>query len=339
MRADCRLEDTFAIVCCRAAELLGLDSDYETVYFTSTNAFSLCITVGECCGWWHLHQKDRCRDLVGERLGVDMAKIELPGFSFHDGMSDDEYQRSVARMWRETPLTFRAAMDAGSIILCGDDWLAEGPHGFQPWLEWGIITRAVSGEPLVGATMNGYSDNPVADPGSCLSVNRTGQLADGYDCDVRTLRLAVERFRGVGRYEPAPPWVFGRAAMDLWVRQMATVQGFCPGCFEGQPDRAWTDANATALTVLGGARTVASYLNRRTGSFPESTRQHISAAAGHYQVIAKTLEPFTGQESQYRSVMGDLDKQREHAAKVLKPIRDEMASATDEIEKALRRLS
>ena len=63
----------------------------------------------------------------------------------------------------------------------------------------------------------------------------------------------------------------------------------------------------------------------------------LAAVAQHYDTISALLTPaMTGKEGEhYRAFIGDLDKQKEHAGKVLRPVKDEMSKAADEMEEAL----
>jgi hypothetical protein len=123
--------------------------------------------------------------------------------------------------------------------------------------------------------------------------------------------------------------------MDKWIEQMETVRGFCPGCFERASDRAWGDANDNAQTFYGGCQSVSKYLRRQAPVHRELS-SYLESVAAHYERMGEILQPSVADNgAHYKAFIGDLDKQKEHATKVLRPIRDEMAKAADGIDSAL----
>ena len=117
---------------------------------------------------------------------------------------------------------------------------------------------------------------------------------------------------------------------------METTPGFCAGCFAQAPDRAWTDAAQNAQMLDADTQTVLRYLRSRKGVYPVMSSQ-FDAIATHYEQIAELILPAIDSytPAHYRNFIGDLDKQKEHARRALRPIKDEMARAADEIENAL----
>jgi len=157
------------------------------------------------------------------------------------------------------------------------------------------------------------------------------------EADHDMLRQALDRIRGHGTYEEGEYVAFGLPAMDMWIGWMSEQQGFCPGCYERAPDRAWRDATNVAAHTLNGAKAAVSFLQDRLDSFADDARPHVQAVISRYRRIAELLTPAMKRDSggHYRTFIGDLDKQKEHAETVLRPVKDELAGAADDIEKAL----
>jgi hypothetical protein len=86
-----------------------------------------------------------------------------------------------------------------------------------------------------------------------------------------------------------------------------------------------------------GAKTVAAYLTGHLDEFAASPQKHLLKVIECYERISSLLAPAVtgGTTDGYESFMGDLEKQNEHANMVLRPVRDEMAKAAGEIERAL----
>jgi len=80
-----------------------------------------------------------------------------------------------------------------------------------------------------------------------------------------------------------------------------------------------------------------SYLRGRLADFDVASRGHLESVAACYDRIAQLLAPaVTGHGGpHYRDFIGDLAKQKEHAQTVLVPVRQALADAAGEIEKAL----
>ena len=70
---------------------------------------------------------------------------------------------------------------------------------------------------------------------------------------------------------------------------------------------------------------------------PPDNAAHLRAAAGSYDAVERLLRPFTTWEEGvgYHAMMGDLEKQAQHADDVVRPIKDHLTAAADEMEKAL----
>ena len=100
--------------------------------------------------------------------------------------------------------------------------------------------------------------------------------------------------------------------------------------------RRWNAAYPNALLTLAGSRVAANYLRKIALDFPEGARPHLESAAAHYDRIVALLAPATGTgPGSYESFMGDMDKQRLHAARVLVPVKTEYAAIAQELELAL----
>jgi hypothetical protein len=146
------------------------------------------------------------------------------------------------------------------------------------------------------------------------------------------LRQAVARIRGQGPFEAGQRAVYGLEAMDTWIKQMKTVP-FCSSCAPAGPAGMAGCAVNNVQTTSAGAKAAASYLQRMAAESPESARPHLEEAAKHYDRIVELLAPATW--AFYRDMLTDLEKQQAHATDVLEPVKSELASAADAMEKAL----
>jgi hypothetical protein len=138
------------------------------------------------------------------------------------------------------------------------------------------------------------------------------------DADREMLRLAVARIRGETPFRRFERGVFGLRAMDLWIKQMSEVPGFCAEC-QQRSQRGWTDARDNAVRMEAGARAAALYLRQCAPGFPAAARPCLQAAAKHYDRVQALLRPaLTGEGGEtLAQFVGNLEKQKAHAAQVL----------------------
>ena len=329
-------QDTFSLAIQAAARTFGRDVDYETVACLSSNAFAPMVDVGEDCTSWWMNQAwmaDRCIDTIGRRVGLSFRRIELPEA---EGNWDDEatmaaYRRKIAPILREVM--------AGGEIIIATGWRAYQDHGFVPWGWAGIITEARDDGTILGVHPdNGRTDNAIYGPGCLWAVSPAEPTLTAHEADLIVLQHAVDRIRGTGVFARTERAAYGLDGMAAYIEHMRTVPGFCEGCFERAPDRAWTDARDSAWAVSGLAKTAARYLRRRIGTFSVEARPHIEAAARHYDRIVLLLHPaLTGEggRSYQQWINGNLEAQQRHADEVLVPVRAQLAAAGNAMARAL----
>jgi hypothetical protein len=269
-------------------------------------------------------------------LGLSVNQLRGSGLKVSPEQSSEEFEQTASRQRQEYPALMSAEMDAGGIVVIEGGWTGDGPHGFVPWVLWGMVTEAGSDGTILGATFNGHADNPIHYIDECWGLHPEAPSISAVDADLEMLRRAIARIRGGSEMFSVSGMLFGLSAMDKWIQQMREVQGFCPGCFERAPDHAWGDANDNAQTLFGGALSVSKYFRDRLGDHP-AMAAHLEATAKCYDRIAEIIEPSIWKDSpvHYRTFIGDLDKQKKHADEVLRPIKRELSAAANELEKAI----
>ena len=88
--------------------------------------------------------------------------------------------------------------------------------------------------------MNGRRDNPLDFVANCWAVSKAGADLTPHQADLEMLKRAVARIRGRRGGAQDDSLKFGLDAMDVWIKQMATVKAFCPECeqrMQGNPNR------------------------------------------------------------------------------------------------------
>ncbi|MCE5216639.1 BtrH N-terminal domain-containing protein [bacterium] len=326
-------QDSVSLSLVAAARLLGRDGDYQTVFCRSASAFCPGLDPCEpCTSWWHVASwlsTPAIRPLA-RSLGLTARKLRLPEAESPDPKALLAHRRAVAAV-------FHKEMRAGHVILIEREWETKGPHGFVPWAWAGIITEAdpETGR-LLGACLNGYLDNPVSYVSGAWALSPARTTTPALDADLEMLRLAVARIRGERPFGRTRQAVYGLKAMDLWIKQMSEVPGFCAEC-EQRSQKGWTDARDNAVRMDAGARAVSAYLRQRALSFPAVVRPCLEATAKHYDRTQTLLHPsLTGEGGErLEQLVGRLDKQKAHAEQVLVPLRKELAAAAESMEEAL----
>jgi hypothetical protein len=346
LRGNPCTEDSFAKAIHAAAQLLGRnDVPLDTIRALSTNGFAPCIRPDEPCrSWWDVQAQDRGIDLVAARVGLRYERLPI-----WDHASDPPQPKEPEAFheWLRTcfrkPMVpaIRKAFDEGKVVITPNEW--DFRFHSNAWYGWGVIVDATEDGTILGACLNGRRDNPMNYVGaSACAIAPAAPTLDAHQADVAMLRRAVERIRG--QVEPIRAdesgekirYVFGLAAMDLWIETMRTVPGYCAECQE-RGGGGWSDALDNGKLMHDGAVLVASYLRSRLETFPEASRAHLESAARHYDRIAQLLRPSitANDPAHYKTFIGDLAKQTDHAEKVLKPVKAELAAAADEMAKAL----
>jgi len=205
----------------------------------------------------------------------------------------------------------------------------------------GIVEDARADGLILGATLNGRRDNHLVDTGRCwaLSTNKV-ELSDG-EAAHAAIEWAIHRIRGDRPpFEPSDRMVYGAAAVDAWIDKMHHVP-FCVPCAESAPNpdraRGWSCARDCATSVCEGAAAASSALRKWASDLPPDNATHLRAAANRYGTIERLLRPFTTWDkgAGYHAMMGDLEKQAQHADGVVRPIKEHLSAAADEVEKAL----
>jgi RNA polymerase sigma factor (sigma-70 family) len=333
-------DDSFSIVMREVARLYGRETDYATIFALSGNAFSPSwVTDKEFCrATGRMFGKEKNIDLVARFLGLSARKLAFPE---PPPMPEPDAQ---GRTWGTPPFNDwvrnRNAQCAAVIrkeLKTGETVVTSGGWRNHEWFVWGVITEARSDGTIIGETLSSPLDGNI---GHCFMdhirdywvITPVSERLPQKDADLAMLRRVVQSLRGLHPYEPG--WVVhGIAAMDLWMAQMSK-----PSFQEDDPASSAGNAGVNANVSTHGAEVASEYLRRRMDSFPEQMRPSIEVAAKRYAHIAELLRPFAvppkgGQG--YGAIMGDLAKQKAHAANVLVPVRAELAAAADELEKAL----
>ena len=337
LKGDGMGNDSVALALQAAARVLGVEADYADLGCRLTNTFAPGIDLGEdCTSWWHVDAGlgDLAMQSAASGIGLRAVPLSLPAAPAKDEAGRREILCRLAT-------AIQQAMQDSSVVITTGGWdvgIGEppGPHGFVPWGWAGVITDATPEDGTIrGAHLNGYTDNRVVRPAPMWVIARDdAAAADGPDLE--TLRLAVDRIRGQGRFRPTPRRVYGLDAMDAWIKQMEQVAGFCRGCHESS-HRGWTDAVDNHRRMVLSAQTAAGYLQSRAARLEEPARSCLTEAAAHYERIAQLLGPSLSEDSgqHLKGFIGDLPRQATHAREVLVPVRDGLASAADEMDRAL----
>lgn len=338
LKGNGHAQDHFSLSVQAAARLLGRELDYETLYVLSTNCFAPCLDPGEnCTAWWATGTgRDSSIDLVGRRLGLAFRRLPRPDGKGAPAMPAEG--PALSQWLREyygkpAVAAIREAQAAGEIVLTDREWPVKGPHGFYPWCWWGIITEARDDGTVLGAGLNGFTDNPLDGVGDMLAVSLEEPGMSLAEADFEVLCRAVSRVRGdVAPYLPGKRTLYGVAAVDRWIERMDQVP-FCEAC----GDRSQGCAADTARPTYEGARVAARFLRACPRSFPAASHPHLAAAATCYERVAALLEPaLTGKgPGSYQAFIGDLASQQAHVREVLRPLRTQLRRAADEMSAAL----
>ncbi len=331
-------QDTLSLAVAAAAAVRGVQCEYETVCCLMANAFSPAIDPKEdCTSWWHVDAglADRCLETAARALGLSVRPVVAPP---KDGMPG-------------LAAAVRAAMDQGCVVVTtggwdtgmaqvDGQWRAVGRHGFVPWGWAGIVTDA---DPhtgtIAGAHPNGHGDNAIVRPAAMWALSAGAARLQPQSADILCVAQAIARIRGSGPFASGPDGVYGLEAMELWTRQMETVPGFCEPCSRGQ-ERGWTDAADNSRALATRSQVAAGFLRSCSERSPAAAREHLETASERYLAVAALLKPTYGVDGpeSYRNLIGDLERQRAHAARVLRPALQAVEAAAKHLEAALEQM-
>ncbi len=329
LKGDGYAQDSFSLAFQAAAKLFGRDADYETVYALSSNAFCPAIEDAgqESRSYWHIRAflSDKAIHTLCGRYGLVAKKLD------RSGSSDDEaaYRRVIIPIINQE-------MQAGNVVLVGGGWQDD-----LPWA--GIITDVQSNGTILGATLNGRQDNPLTRPIGIWSLAPAAVTLTPHDADIDTLEAVISRIRGQGQFQSIAKSAYGLKAMDLWIKAMSEIPGFCP-CSLCQMSLHQASAihqcaaSINIITAQSACATAARYLRRIVPDFPPAARSHLQSAAARYDRIAALLAPAiaeTGSGS-YVNILGDLSRQKAHTAKVLVPVRSEYSAIAEDLDLVLK---
>jgi RNA polymerase sigma factor (sigma-70 family) len=324
-------QDSFSLTFQAAASACGRNTDYETVYATSTNSFAPAIAIQQrgSKAYWHLQAwtADKCIDALAKRYGLNARQLDA-GIPTGKAARNSAIEQAVIQ-----------ELDAGNVVIACRGW--HNSEGLvTPYA--GIVTAAGRDGLLFGITLNSGQGSHLDGAGNLWTLSPGTQTLTSHEADVATLRSAVARIRSQPPFQSNSSRTYGTAAMDAWIQAMCDTPGFCPcnGCQSRLHQASLLkleSAYVNAISTTSACEVTARYLRRIAADFPEAARPHIESAAGHYDRIVALLTPAmqeTGPES-YVTILGDLMQQRAHAARVLTPVRSEYIAAAREIELAL----
>jgi hypothetical protein len=338
---DAFVKDSFSLTMLAVARHYGKQADYATIYALSTNAFAPDICPVESCrATWCMLGQGTCIDLVAKRFGLTARLVQLP--EERPTPAPDErgrtwgtpaYNRWLTERMRDCSAAIRRDLVPAAVVVTDGGWQRE-------WHQWGIVTEAHPDGRIVGMTPDIVSPNSMDHDEHYWVITPGADVMTPEAADVEMLRRAIHRIRGDKEpFLATRKRVFGLQAMDLWTAQMEK-----PAFQEDDPTSSAANARLNALHSYEGATVVASYLRGRIAAFPEPARLHLQRVVQCYERIAGLLEPYSvwEQGKGYRAdegmptpLIGTPNRQKEHADTVLRPVRDALVVAADEMEKAL----
>lgn len=320
------VDDAVSLALQAAGRLFDVETDYDTLACLTANAFAPALNRGEdCLSHWMVEGcvAEQNLPLAARHLGLRAERLLLPAFTGSNGNEDD------LRRYRQAAAPFVVgALHDGAVVLTTGGWDIRGPRGFVHWGLAGLVTEADLEGDLVGAHLWGARKHPVKYPAAMWALRAAGGPRPVAELAVEAMRQGVDRIRGRGRYAPTESFVYGLAAMDLWMDRMGNAPGYCAPCFGRIGVKAGDAANNAQRF---------SNLSKTAARFLRSQGERYEPAARHYDRIVELLTPaLTGREDErYAAFLGDMDKQRAHVASVLAPVRAELAAAADALEAAL----
>ena len=330
--------DSFCLAIQEGSRLLGKRVTYESLLALTANAFAPGFDTGNDCkelwvvqGWLsHVGPVQT----AWQRLGLSVEPIAL---SSHPGQSGSQQALQAHR--RGCADAIRPIMEAGHVVVTSGGWETRRGTWVEPW--WaGIVTQVTDDGTILGAHLNGKTDNEIADlvQDEVFAVRLVDPELDDEEANAALFQTAVSRIQARGEAFARTEYsAFGVDAMDEWIGQMAGVAHFCPPC-QARARAGWRSASMVARAMIHRSGVAAGFLREQTPSFPQAARRRVTGAASHYDQVAQLLAPAiseNGSES-YREFIGDLDKQKAHADNVLRPIKAELLAVADSMKKGTR---
>ncbi|HUW81654.1 MAG TPA: hypothetical protein VMZ31_02515 [Phycisphaerae bacterium] len=329
--------DSFCLAMQEASRLLGRRVTYESLLALTANAFAPGFDTGNDCKelWvsqaWISHVGPV--QTAWQRLGLSVEPVALPR---HPGRSGS--QQALRAHRQGCAHAIRPIMEAGHVVVTSGGWETRKGAWVEPW--WaGIVTQVTDDGAILGAHLNGKTDNEIADlvQGEVFAVRLVDPELDEEEANAALFQIAVSRIEAKGEAFARREYsAFGVDAMDEWIGQMERVAHFCPPC-QTKAQAGWKSASVVARAMTHRSGVAAGFLREQMPSFSQTARPHVAGAASHYDQVAQLLAPAiseNGSES-YREFIGDLEKQKVHADKVLRPVKAELLAVADGMRKAL----
>jgi len=163
LRGNGVTHDSLSLAIKAAAELLGCETDYETIYCLSSNAFAPAIDLGEpATCWWHLNglQSDKCLETVAAAIGLKVEYGDLHPDNLDATLRDEVFDRMALRHRKACAGLLREKMAQGTVFLTIGGFKVETEEGFSPWCWWGIVTQVNEDGDFRGACLKADFGNP-----------------------------------------------------------------------------------------------------------------------------------------------------------------------------------
>ncbi|MDY7010657.1 MAG: hypothetical protein SVV80_07885 [Planctomycetota bacterium] len=338
LRGNGHTDDSFSLTFVAAAKLLGRDAPYEKVFALSTNPFAPAFFLPEQCpSFWHQRGRAHGLDILAKHFGLRYEVLQLPETDIDPVREQEKYRDEY--LAKCAPI-LRDVLHHGHVVIIENGWASPKGGPFVSWMWFGMVEEVRDDGTILGATLNGQHDNHIADLGRCWALSAGEADMGDMEAERASLEFAVRRIRAEKPpFEPNERMAYGLVAMDAWMKKMDHVP-FCEACVESAPDpdraRGWTCARDCAASVCEGAAAASVALPKWASHFTPKAGEHLQSAGERYKNIDRLLRPFTTWDNGrgYHAMMGNLQKQKQHAEDVLRPIMDEFATAADEIEKA-----
>lgn len=339
LRGSGHSDDAFSLTFAAAAKRLGRDAPYDEVFPLSTNPFAPAFYLPELCpSFWHERGRSHGLDILAGRFGLHCDELQLPTSHISPVSEPERFRAEHLTACAEL---FRDAMQRGRVVIVEYGWAPPEGGPFVSWMWSGIVEEARADGLILGATLNGRRDNHLVDTGRCWALSTNKVELSEREAAHAAIDRAVHRVRGDRPpFEPSDRMVYGAAAVNAWIDKLDHVP-FCVACAESAPDadraRGWNCARDCAASVCEGAAAASSALRKWAPGLAADNAAHLRAAADSYDPVDRLLRPFTTWEegAGYHAMMGDVQKQKQHADDVLRPIKDHLTTAADEMEQAL----
>ena len=323
-------DDSLARSLALAAHQLGVQTDDSTVAMLAGNCLVPSFDTGETCtAWWQMSDRGWRLAKAAQDLGLSVRRVGALGERPVPNMPKEDYRRMAGRNAQLLPAALAELAGDDAVLLTEGGW-GPGPHGFVPWCVWGLVTAWPAGGPVLGATFNGHSDNPIDYLTDLWVIHRAQEprTPDRY-----ILPALADASARLATSPQGDAWLWpGMSGVHRWADQMCRVEGFCPEC--QQQGKGWTCAVATGESVQYGSRLAARQLRRWGQDSP--AEDSLVQAARCYERIDQLLAPALagGTGAHYREFCGDLVAQSRHAREALLPAAGALAQAGEHMREA-----